>query len=563
MTHCRPIVGPGFRAIVLAGLAYALIGAPPLLGQTQAPAPIASNVQDLSAEAIDNIIASARPDVPATLTVANREIVVLRASLVGRSSAERVETIQRLVAELPVDTGPLRVTSRPVRAGAMVSVGGRDLFSIVPADTDQLQSETVEAKAAAAAARLQQALDEMAEARRPRLVLWAAVQALLATIVFVLALWGLRRANRWACATVARATERRLSHSSVGQIVHETQVLQYVKGSITISSIILALAVGYMWLFFVLRRFPYTRPWGESLRSFLLDRVILIGQGIVSAVPDLFTILLIVVVTRFAIRLVQVLFAAVEQARITLPGIYPETAVPTRKLVTGLLWLFALVVSYPYLPGSSTDAFKGVSVFVGLVVSLGSSGIVNQVMSGFTVTYSRALRVGDYVRVGDVEGTVTQLGTLSTKIETLRREDVTIPNTLLISQTMTNYSRYAATTGVVLPTSVTIGYDAPWRQVEALLLLAASRTPGIRTDPAPAVRQTALEDFYVRYTLLVCPENQHQRPLILHQLHRNIQDAFNEHGVQIMSPNYEADPGAPKIVPKEHWFAAPAERPGE
>ena len=217
-----------------------------------------------------------------------------------------------------------------------------------------------------------------------------------------------------------------------------------------------------------------------------------------------------------------------------------------------------MVIAYPYLPGSDSDAFKGMSVFVGLVVSLGSSGIVNQVMSGFTLTYSRALRAGDFVAVGDVEGTVSQVGTLSTKIMTAKGEDVTIPNALVVSQTVTNYSRFADTDGVFVPTDITIGYDVPWRQVQALLLLAAARTPGVRREPAPVVRQAALEDAYIRYTLQFCLEHPTQRRKTLAAVHANILDAFNEYGVQITSPNYEADPAAPKVVPRDHWFAAPA-----
>ena len=162
------------------------------------------------------------------------------------------------------------------------------------------------------------------------------------------------------------------------------------------------------------------------------------------------------------------------------------------------------------------------------------------------------------MRIGDNEGTVTHIGTLSTKIETVRREEVTIPNQVLVSQTVTNFSRHASTLGVYTPTSVTIGYDTPWRQVQALLLLAAERTAGLRREPPPRVLQTGLEDFYVRYTLLVALDEQSKRGVVLDGLHANIQDAFNEHGVQIMSPNYEADPAGQKIVPKEQWFAAPA-----
>jgi small-conductance mechanosensitive channel len=192
------------------------------------------------------------------------------------------------------------------------------------------------------------------------------------------------------------------------------------------------------------------------------------------------------------------------------------------------------------------------------MVTIGSTGLVTQVMSSFMITYSRALRVGDFVRIGDVEGTVTMLGILSTKVKTIRGEEVTIPNAVVISQTTTDYSRSADTDGVFTQTSITIGYDAPWRQVQSLLLMAAARTAGVRREPTPMVLQESLEDFYVKYTLLVCLERQHERPFTMAQLHANIQDLFNEFGVQIMSPHYMVDPASPKLVRKRDWFAAPA-----
>jgi small-conductance mechanosensitive channel len=174
------------------------------------------------------------------------------------------------------------------------------------------------------------------------------------------------------------------------------------------------------------------------------------------------------------------------------------------------------------------------------------------------ITYSRALRLGDYVRIGDVEGTVVHIGVLSTKIKTPRREEITIPNAVVVGNTTTNFSRFAETEGVLTPTSITIGYDVPWRQVQSMLLIAASQTPGVRKQPAPRVLQTALRDSYVEYTLLVSLERAEMRAPTLNALHSHILDVFNEHGVQIMSPNYEGDPESPKIVPKEKWFSEPA-----
>jgi small-conductance mechanosensitive channel len=293
------------------------------------------------------------------------------------------------------------------------------------------------------------------------------------------------------------------------------------------------------------------------MNGFMLGTLESMVLAVVGAVPGLFTAVVIFVIARFLARLVGLWFKGVEEGRLKARWIHPETAQPTRRLLTGVVWVFALVVAYPYLPGSQTDAFKGVSVFLGLMVTFGSSGLVNQIMSGFMLTYSRALRLGDYVRIGDVEGTVIHIGILSTKIRTPWTEEVTMPNAVVVAQTTTDYSRFADS-GVLTPTVVTIGYEAPWRQVQALLLAAAARTPGLKSKPEPLVLQSALQDYYVKYTLLVALERQEMRVFTQHDLHANIQDLFNEYGVQIMSPNYVLDPKAPKVVAKKDWFAAPA-----
>ena len=200
---------------------------------------------------------------------------------------------------------------------------------------------------------------------------------------------------------------------------------------------------------------------------------------------------------------------------------------------------------------------------VGLMVSLGSSALVGQLASGFVLMYSRSLRVGDYVRAGEVEGTVVQLGLFATRIRTNKREIVTIPNAVLAGQMTKNYTQAQEHGAVIVGTGITIGYDTPWRQVEGLLLLAAERTPGIRKDPAPWVNQRALGDFYVDYELCAALEDATKRVPTLTALHANILDAFNEYGVQITSPNYEDDPKDVKVVPREQWFAAPARRKPE
>jgi small-conductance mechanosensitive channel len=325
----------------------------------------------------------------------------------------------------------------------------------------------------------------------------------------------------------------------------------------------LGLVAIYLWLTFVLHQFPYTQPWGQRLGVYVVDLLRELGTGALHAIPGLFAVVVIFLATRFVIRLVNALFRGVETGSVAIRGLPPDTAGATRRITAVLIWVFALTVAYQYIPGSESDAFKAVGVFTGLMISLGSAGLVNQVMSGLVMVYARALRPGELVRAGEVVGLVSEVGLLSTKVVTPKREEVTIPNAVLAGTMVTNYSRLAGEDGAIVSTAVTIGYDAPWRQVHALLLLAAERTPGVRREPRPYVLQKALSDFYVEYELRAHIERAEMRFQVLSSLHAQIQDAFNEFGVQIMSPNFEAQPERPVLVPRSAWHAAPASPAGE
>jgi small-conductance mechanosensitive channel len=220
-------------------------------------------------------------------------------------------------------------------------------------------------------------------------------------------------------------------------------------------------------------------------------------------------------------------------------------------------------MSYPYLPGSQTEAFKGLSVLLGVMVSIGAAGPIGQIASGMILVFTRALLVGEYVRIQDCEGTVTHLGLYVTRLRTGTGEEIALPNSLVISQVTRNFSRNVGCGGFVLDTSITIGYDAPWRQVHAMLLEAAQQIKVLRQEPAPFVVQTALSDFYVEYRLVaqVGAEAAANRPQVLSDLNAAVQDVFNRYGVQIMSPHYMADPETPVVVPPSKWFKAPAAPP--
>ena len=387
---------------------------------------------------------------------------------------------------------------------------------------------------------------------------------LLATAVLALCLWAVVRGYRWSAARVRAAFERRKLRYGAGwqgHLLGAADPATLAVAPLRFLGWLVALFLLYTWTGFVLQRFPYTRPWGEALRDNLFAALGDFGASVVRAVPGLLFVVLIFAIARVAVRIVRALFDAAFAGRVDLGWIDQTTARPTGQLLSAVIWLFALVAAYPYIPGSDSEAFRGVGVFVGLMLSIGSSGIVNQAVSGMMLMYTRSLRPGEFVQIGETEGTVTSIGFMTTRLETVRREEISIPNAVIAANVMRNYSRLAPVGGVRVATKVNIGYDIPWRQVHAMLLLAAGRTSGLVPDTEPRVLQTALLDFYVEYTLLVAVADPSRRAPVLSELNANIQDVFNENGVQIMTPNYEADPAAPKVVASADWFRTPARRP--
>jgi len=282
---------------------------------------------------------------------------------------------------------------------------------------------------------------------------------------------------------------------------------------------------------------------------------------VVTALPDLFVVIVIALAARTLAQAARGFFGAIQKGRMVVDWMDQQAAKATGRLAVVVIWIFAVVMMYPYLPGSGSQAFRGVSVFVGLLVSLGASSVVGQFTGGLVMMYSKALKPGEYVQVAEYEGTVTSVGFLSTKILTPWREEINLPNLMLLGTALKNYSRVADDDGVVIKTSVTIGYGTPWRQVHGLLLEAAARTAGLRRKPAPFVLQRALQDFYVEYQLNVTLDDPPQRIFVLSELRTHIQDLFNEYGVQILSPHYIQDPPKKVVVPKDHWFEAPAAEP--
>jgi len=268
----------------------------------------------------------------------------------------------------------------------------------------------------------------------------------------------------------------------------------------------------------------------------------------------------VLLLTRVAADLLRYFFDAVQRGRLRFPLFHPETASATRRIFTMLTWALGCALAYPFLPGASGEAFKGVSLVLGLMISLGSAGLITQAMAGLVMVYSRSLRKGDFVDINGVQGVVTEVAALAIKIIDVRNEEITIPNAVVVASPIRNYTRLGGAEGTLLTTKVSLGYDVPWRQAHALLIGAAGKTAGVRSVPAPYVYQRALSDFYVEYELFMTLADPRQRVSCLSELHAWILDEFNEHGVQIMSPHFFSQPAQPVVVAKAQWYAAPARK---
>lgn len=498
----------------------------------------------------------------APLVLNNRVIVSFRATLLGDTPDQRAE-LARAALEAVLDKGgPGKVTRTDLGDAVRFEVDGDTVFYLVAADSQGPRAAAMlDAAAKRVESRLVTAIAEHREVGDPRKIAVGAAFALLASAFAYALIRLVFRIRRLAVNRLDRQIEAWRSRYP-GQTVIGTYA-GYAEAATRLMLTALAwgasVLVGQLWFTYVLRQFVYTRPWGERSTEWLLELVQRFALAGARAVPGLLTAALIFVIARLTARAVGAFMERVQRGELKAGWLDTDTAAPTRRLGTVAIWLFALAMAYPYLPGAESDAFKGVSVLAGLMLSLGASGVVGQAMSGMSLMYSRVLRVGEFVRIGDIEGTVTAVGMFTTKVHTGLGEEVSLPSAVVANQPVRNFSRLVQDGQFMLHTVVTIGYATPWRQVHAMLLEAAARTPGVAKDPAPYVVQTALSDFYVEYRL--CAQGDRGAPRrraeAINRLHGNIQDVFNEQGVQIMSPHYIADPAEPQVVtPGTRWAPA-------
>ena len=478
-----------------------------------------------------------------------------------RRAAEIRQRIIALANDESFTTAQLTVTNEET-SRSIVMAGNQEVFNLFDEDA-ALENSKREVLATIYRDIVADAITAYRADRSTERLVNNSLLALAATALFAVLLWASSRLLKWLVEWAEKNVHRvgRDLASKTFHLFHASQLWTLVVGLLRLLRTVIFLALVYFYLNAVLGLYPWTRPIARTLIRFIINPLESLWLGFVAALPNLIFLIILWLVMSFLLKLTRAIFRSIERGRIRLEGFEQEGAMPTYKIVRILLIAFALVIAYPYIPGSDSLAFKGVSVFIGVLLSLGSSSYIANLLAGLSMTYRGTFREGDRIQVGDTIGVVQELRVMTTRIRTPKNEIVIIPNSKILNTDVTNYSQLAKTEGLLLHSSVGIGYDSPWRQVEAMLVEAAGRTKGIEKEPGPFVLQTSLGDFAAHYQINAYCHDVSNLLRIYSDLHANIQDVFNEYGVQIMSPAYVADPESAKVVPPERWHAKPASLP--
>jgi small-conductance mechanosensitive channel len=475
-------------------------------------------------------------------------------------AAQIAERIRAVAADRSVSAASIRIDERP--GLHRILAGDRLIMAVLDADAS-LEDVSRNELALAYEQRVRQAIDDYRRARSPAGLWRSTTRTAIATLSLLVGIAALVFFWRFVDRKLMHFVRKRVR--SVGiqsfEVVRAEQIHAALRNVFMGVRALVLLAVVLVYAGYVLSLWPWTHGLSGSVTGFVLGPLNTLGAGFVANIPRLVFLAVLYVLVRLTLRLIRLFFQAVEGGSVALPGFERAWAIPTYNLVRIAVVALGLIVAYPYIPGSQSDAFKGLSIFVGIVFSLGSSSAISNLIAGYMLIYRRAFKIGDRVKIGDAVGYVIETRLQVTHLRSVKNEEIIVPNSEILSGEVLNYSSYARERGLLLYTEVGIGYEVPWRQVEAMLLTAAARTPALGTTPEPFVLVKRLADFAVTYELNVPCDDPAKIPQLYTALHHNVLDVFNEHGVQIMTPAYEGDPPEPKVVPPKDWYAAPAAPP--
>jgi len=477
----------------------------------------------------------------------NQELFNIRQGIGSFSAQERAQSITARIEKIADDDTlspeDLTIKIDPEDKNPSIILGDTVIVTITAKDA-KLRAVSQEVLAERALAKIKAALVRYRQERQPDNLLKDTALTVSATLATVLIFWTMIFISSRVFPQIQRLITSLvpgvgfqnfeiISSRTIG--VFSLRVLQFIRT-------LIILTILYFYLTFVLRLFPWTRKFGDGFLQYFFSALEVISQEIAKYLPNIFIILLIVFITHYLLRAIKPFFTALARENLVIHGFYPDWAKPTYNLLSLLIIALAIVIAFPYLPGFNSPAFQGVSVFLGVLFSLGSTSAIANVVGGIILIYTRSFQLGDKISIGDVIGDVIEKGLLVTRIRTPANRIITIPNSSLLNTNVINFSvsQREFKQPLILQTTVTLGYDLPWRKVHATLKEAALATQFIVSEPAPFVLQTSLDDFYVSYQLNAYTDHPSKMVYIYSELHQNIQDKCNEVGIEIMSPHYKA-----------------------
>ncbi len=477
----------------------------------------------------------------------NQELFTIRQGIGSFSAQERAKSITTRIEKIADDDAlspeDLTIKIDPEDKNPSIILGDTVIATITSKDA-KLHSVSQEVLAERALAKIKAAIVRYRQERQPDNLLKDAALTVSATLSTVLIFWviifissrvfpQIQRLITSLVPGVVFQNFEIISSRTIG--IFSLRVLQFIRT-------LIILTILYFYLTFVLRLFPWTRKFGDGFLQYFFSALEVISQEIAKYLPNIFIILIIVFITHYLLRAIKPFFTGLERENLVINGFYPDWAKPTYNLLSLLIIALAIVIAFPYLPGFNSPAFQGVSVFLGVLFSLGSTSAIANVVGGIILIYTRSFQLGDKISIGDVIGDVIEKGLLVTRIRTPSNRIITIPNSSLLNTNVINFtvSQREFKQPLILQTTVTLGYDLPWRKVHATLKEAALATKFIVSEPAPFVLQTSLDDFYVSYQLNAYTDHPSKMVYIYSELHQNIQDKCNEVGIEIMSPHYKA-----------------------
>ncbi len=487
---------------------------------------------------------------PTTVELGGNPLFEVKTSLGTLSAADRAQLInQRLkqIAEKIQDPVPAFKAEADEQNLLIVTETQPPLaiITITPKDGEVAQ-ETQEKLAENYIQKIRTAIEIYRTERSPQKILWAIFYTILASLGLLLTF---KLYDRLYALTLDRLNQWMSNHDSLlglrgTRFISLTPFLELFLRFFDLARNILNLVLIGFYFFLILSFFPWTEPLSENFWALIRAIFNQIISAIIVYLPNLIILVLIIFITREILAFIQLFFREIGRGNITVSWLYPDWIEMTFRLISFFVIALAFAIALPFLPGFQSPAFQGVSLLISALLTFGAASTVANIVGGIVAVYTRSFQIGDMVKIGELVGIVVSKDLLVTRIRTPKNEVITIPNATVVTSNIINYSCLARdrsdATGLILHTTITLGYDIPWEAVHKALIAAAVATPDILLSPSPFVLQTALNDFNVSYELNAYTDRPEKMPAIYSALHQNIQDKCNQAGIEILSPGYLA-----------------------